>query len=73
MKRACFIFLSVSLVVCLAGSVFAQDTTGEMVEWPYVGADQAASKYSPLTDINTTIITNHKKMFLKKIYLIITN
>ena len=54
MKRACFIFLSVSLVVCLAGSVFAQDTTGEMVEWPYVGADQAASKYSPLTDINTT-------------------
>ena len=53
MKRACFIFLSVSLLVCLAGSVFAQDSTGEMVEWPYVGADQAASKYSPLTDINT--------------------
>ena len=33
-----------------AGALRAQDAG--MVEWPYVGADQAASKYSPLTDIN---------------------
>ena len=58
MKRACFIFLSVSLLVCLAGSVSAQDPTGEMVEWPYVGADQAASKYSPLADINTANVND---------------
>ena len=33
-----------------AGALQAQDAG--MVEWPYVGADQAASKYSPLADIN---------------------
>ena len=31
-----------------------QARDGAMVEWPVVGADQAASKYSPLTDINVS-------------------
>ena len=53
MKRACFIILSVSFLVCRIEVAFAQGASTEMVEWPYVGADQAASKYSPLADINT--------------------
>ena len=53
MKRACFIVLSVAFLLCRIEIVFAQEASTEMVEWPYVGADQAASKYSPLADINT--------------------
>ena len=33
-------------------AVTLQAQDAGMVEWPYVGADQAASKYSPLADIN---------------------
>ncbi len=33
-------------------TVVLQAQDAGMVEWPYVGADQAASKYSPLADIN---------------------
>ncbi len=33
-----------------AGSV---DAASAMVEWPFYGADQAGTKYSPLTDINS--------------------
>ena len=32
----------------------AQEPAGGMVEWPYVGADQAASKYSPLADVDAS-------------------
>ncbi len=32
----------------------AQERAVEMVEWRYVGADQAASKHSPLADINAS-------------------
>ena len=35
----------------------AQEQAGEMVEWRYVGADQAASKYSPIADINSTNVS----------------
>ena len=43
-----------ALVAAVAGApAAAQDRSEGMVEWPYVGADQAASKYSPLADIDT--------------------
>ena len=38
----------------LAGAPVAAQEPAEMVEWPYVGADQAASKYSPLADIDAS-------------------
>jgi len=41
------------VVVLLSGSVvFAQGPSSRQVEWPYVGGDQANSKFSPLTEIN---------------------
>ena len=49
---------SVAVVVLLCGAplTFAQETATDMVEWRYVGSDQGASKYSPLTDINRSNI-----------------
>src|SRR3954470_9555054 len=42
-----------SAAVLLSGSVvLAQGTPSRQVEWPYVGGDQANSKFSPLTEIN---------------------
>ncbi len=44
-----------TLLLFSAVTVAAQQARdGAMVEWPVVGADQAASKYSPLTDINVS-------------------
>ena len=37
-----------------AAPAAAQESAGGMVEWPYVGADQAASKYSPLADVDAS-------------------
>ena len=48
MKRLCTIAMLVGAV-----TLGAQEP-GEMVEWPYVGADQAHTKYSALDDINLT-------------------
>ena len=31
-----------------------RESAGGMVEWPCVGADQAASKYSPLADVDAS-------------------
>ena len=44
-----------AMVLCIA-TLSAQDRSGEMVEWPYVGADQAHTKYSALDDINLTTV-----------------
>ena len=49
MKRFCAIVMIVSGV-----PLGAQERAVEMVEWRYVGADQAASKHSPLADINAS-------------------
>ena len=38
----------------MAGAPAAAQEPAEMVEWPYVGADQAASKYSQLADIDAS-------------------
>ena len=48
----------VALVAVMAATVplAAQDRSGEMVEWRYVGATQDASKYSPVRDINRSNI-----------------
>ncbi|MCY4506503.1 MAG: hypothetical protein OXG35_06035 [Acidobacteria bacterium] len=44
-----------ALLVAAAGAAAAaQAPSGAMVEWPYVGADQGASKYSPLADIDAS-------------------
>ena len=44
-----------ALVAAVAGATAAaQDRSGDMVEWPYVGADQGASKYSPLADVDVS-------------------
>ena len=49
MKRFC------AIVMVVAGvPLGAQERAVEMVEWRYVGADQAASKHSPLADINAS-------------------
>ena len=42
----------VAVLAAAVGAPAAQENSGGIVEWSYVGADQAASKYSPLTDIN---------------------
>ena len=47
MKRLC-----AGLVLGAAAMLGAQTPSGRMVEWPYVGADQAHTKYSGLADIN---------------------
>ena len=51
-------FRTVALVICSVVSVVvtagAQQRTGDMVEWPYVGAEQSASKYSPVADIDVS-------------------
>ena len=47
MKRLCAIAIVVGTV-----ALGAQDRSGGMVEWPYVGAEQSHTKYSPLDDIN---------------------
>ncbi len=49
MKRFCAIAMVVAGV-----PLGAQERAVEMVEWRYVGADQAASKHSPLADINAS-------------------
>ena len=50
--RAIALFIcSVAGVVATAG---AQQRSGEMVEWPFVGAEQSASKYSPIADIDAS-------------------
>ena len=40
------------VLAAAVGAPAAQENNDGIVEWPYVGADQASSKYSPLTDIN---------------------
>ena len=51
-------FRTVALVICSVVAVVvtagAQQRTGDMVEWPYVGAEQSASKYSPVADIDAS-------------------
>ena len=47
MKRLCAI-----LIVCLSAAPSGQQPGGSAVEWPYVGGDQAHTKYSALEDIN---------------------
>ena len=51
-------FRTVALVICSVVAVVvtagAQQRTGDMVEWPYVGAEQSASKYSPVADIDVS-------------------
>ena len=42
------------VLAVMAGAVGAQGQSARMVEWPYVGADQAHTKYSSLADINRT-------------------
>ena len=49
MTRICG--LAVVLGIAALG---AQDRSSEMVEWRYVGAEQAHTKYSPLDDINVS-------------------
>ena len=49
MNRLCAIALVVGVV-----ALGAQDRSGGMVEWRYVGADQGHTKYSALDDINLT-------------------
>ena len=49
MTRACGI-----AVVLGVAALGAQDRSSEMVEWRYVGAEQAHTKYSPLDDINVS-------------------
>ena len=44
----------------------AQEQAGEMVEWRYVGADQAASKYSPIADINSTNVSQPARVVSKR-------
>ena len=41
-----------AVLAAAVGAPAAQENNDGIVEWPYVGADQASSKYSPLTDIN---------------------
>ena len=53
MKRLCA-FAVVVAVGTLGAQVRAQDRSGGMVEWRYVGADQGHTKYSALDDINRT-------------------
>ena len=47
--RRCAIAVMVGTV-----ALGAQDRSGEMVEWRYVGAEQSHTKYSPVDDINLT-------------------
>ncbi|MXY17304.1 MAG: hypothetical protein F4Y57_10000, partial [Acidobacteria bacterium] len=47
MKRTCAI-----LIVCLSAVLNGQQPGGSAVEWPYVGGDQAHTKYSALEDVN---------------------
>ena len=47
MKRLC-----ATLIVCSSALLSGQPQTSSSVEWPYVGGDQAHTKYSPLDDIN---------------------
>ena len=49
MKRLCVI-----VIVLAAATVGAQQDSGEMVEWPYVGAEQSHTKYSPLAGIDSS-------------------
>ena len=50
MKRLCALAIAASTTALLS----AQDDTGRMVEWPYVGAEQSHTKYSALADIDRT-------------------
>ncbi len=47
MKQLC-----ATLIVCSSAVLSGQQQTGPSIEWPYVGGDQAHTKYSPLDDIN---------------------
>ncbi len=42
------------IAAAVGATAAAQDRSGSMVEWPYVGGDQGASKYSPLADIDVS-------------------
>ena len=42
------------IAAAVGATAAAQDPSGSMVEWPYVGGDQGASKYSPLADIDVS-------------------
>ena len=47
--------LAAALFIAATGPrAAAQEPSDGMVEWPYVGADQGASKYSPLADIDAS-------------------
>ena len=48
------IALFICSVVGMAATAGAQQRTGDVVEWPYVGAEQSASKYSPVADIDAS-------------------
>ena len=56
MHRATRIMMAAAVLATalMAGATAAAQEPVEMVEWPYVGADQAASKYSPLADIDAS-------------------
>ena len=54
MKRTSAVVITATAAVLgLSGlNVDAQDASGDLVEWPYVGSDQSHTKYSPLDDID---------------------
>ena len=51
-------FRTIALFICsvvgVVATAGAQQRSGEMVEWPFVGAEQSASKYSPIADIDAS-------------------
>ena len=51
MKRLCAI-----AIVASAAALAAQDDTGGMVEWPYVGGEQSHTKYSPLAGPDSSLV-----------------
>ena len=44
-------------VLCCLGILDAQSATQALVEWPFYGGDQGGMKYSPLTQINKTNVS----------------
>ncbi len=48
---------AVAALAVAVGHARRIDASGAMVEWPFYGADQAGTKYSPLTDINLETVS----------------
>ena len=51
MKRLCAI-----AIVASAAALGAQSESRGMVEWPYVGAEQSHTKYSPLAGPDSSLV-----------------